>query len=362
KDVFYYYQSWWTDKMVLHLMPHWNWPGKEGRDIDVRCFSNCQEVELFLNGRSLGKKIMPRNSHLQWTVKYAPGVLSAKGYDNGKVVMETKVETTGQPAAVQLVPDRSTISADGEDLSIVTVFIADAKGRVVPTADNFVHFAISGPGKIIGVGNGNPISHEPDVCVPTPRQRMVPLEDWRMKVVPGTNDRPEVAASCRDDDWEKANVQSDSGPLKPGESGVFRTHVSLTENDLAATNVVLNFATIDDDGWVYVNGRFIGESHSWQVDPAFDVRRWCNPGDNTIAVVVKNGDGPGGLNHGVTLELQPAPVAATWKRSVFNGLAQVIVQSEKNAGEINLTASADGLSSHTITIHAKPCAAIPAVP
>src|SRR5206468_8003996 len=64
--IFYYYRSWWTDPPVLHLLPHWNWAGKEGQDIDVWCFSNCEEVELFLNGQSLGKKNMPRNSHLQW--------------------------------------------------------------------------------------------------------------------------------------------------------------------------------------------------------------------------------------------------------------------------------------------------------
>jgi beta-galactosidase len=86
KDTFYYYQSWWTTNTVLHLLPHWNWPGKEGTNIDVRCFSNCKEVELFLNGQSLGRKNMPENSHLQWLVPYTPGILSAKGYQDGKVI------------------------------------------------------------------------------------------------------------------------------------------------------------------------------------------------------------------------------------------------------------------------------------
>ena len=102
KDVFYYYQSWWTDQPVLHLFPHWNWPGKEGQAIDVWCYSNCKQVELFLNGHSLGKQAMPRYSHLEWAVKYEPGTLSAKGYDDeGKVIAETKVETTGEPAGDQ---------------------------------------------------------------------------------------------------------------------------------------------------------------------------------------------------------------------------------------------------------------------
>jgi beta-galactosidase len=163
KDVFYYYQSVWTDKPMVHLLPHWNWPAKEGQSIEVWCYSNCKEVELFLNGKSLGKEMMEPNGHLQWQVNYTPGTLSAKGFDaNGTLIAETKVETTGAPAAIQLSSDRTTINADGEDCSIVNVSVVDAQGRVVPTADNLVHFELSGPGKIIGVGNGDPSCHEPD--------------------------------------------------------------------------------------------------------------------------------------------------------------------------------------------------------
>lgn len=162
KDNFYYYQSWWSDKTVLHLLPHWNWPGKDGQDIDVNCFSNCEEVELFLNGESLGRKNMPLNGSLKWTVEYAPGTLSAKGYRGGKVVAQTKVETTGAPAVVKLEVDRSNLAADERDVSIVTVSVTDSQGRPVPTADNLIRFTLQGPGKIIGVGNGDPSSHEPD--------------------------------------------------------------------------------------------------------------------------------------------------------------------------------------------------------
>ena len=163
KDSYYYYQSWWSDQNVLHLFPHWNWPGKEGQDIDVWCYSNCKEVELFLNGQSLGKKTMPRYSHLEWQVKYAPGVLSAKGYDEqGNVISQTKVETTGEPAAIVLEPDRTTLTADGADISLVTVKIVDTRGRTVPVASNLVTFKVTGAGQLIGVGNGNPVCHEPD--------------------------------------------------------------------------------------------------------------------------------------------------------------------------------------------------------
>src|ERR1019366_8269076 len=109
---------------------------------------------------------MKKNSHLEWKVKYAPGVLSAKGFNDGKLVAETKVETTGEPAAVQLMPGRPTINADGEDVSVFTVSVTDAQGRVVPVASNSVSFKLDGPGKIIGVGNGDPSCHEPDVFIP----------------------------------------------------------------------------------------------------------------------------------------------------------------------------------------------------
>ena len=153
------------------------------------CFSNCQEVELFLNGQSLGRQTMKNNSHLAWEVKYAPGTLSAKGYDaDGQIVAETKVETTGDPAAIQLEPDRATINADGEDVSVITVSVADAQGRVVPVATNLVDFSLEGPGKILGVGNGDPSCHEPDVYVPTwpsrqrCRQRWLALEEGDQRV------------------------------------------------------------------------------------------------------------------------------------------------------------------------------------
>jgi len=163
KDVYYYYQSWWTDQPVLHLFPHWSWPGKEGQDIDVWCYSNCRQVELFLNGQSLGKKTMPRYSHLEWQVKYEPGALSAKGYDSdGKVIGETRVESTGEPAAIVLEPDRKILDADGADISLVSVKIVDAQGRTVPMATNEVTFSVTGAGHLLGLGNGDPACHEPD--------------------------------------------------------------------------------------------------------------------------------------------------------------------------------------------------------
>ncbi len=162
KDNFYYYQSWWGTKPVLHLFPHWNWPGREGEGIDVWCHTNLDRVELFLNGASLGAKTVPRYSHLEWKVKYAPGVLEARGFKDGRHVLTSKRETTGGPAAVALVPDRYEISADGQDVSMIEVRVVDGQGRIVPVADDKITFQLSGPGRLIGVGNGNPSSHEAD--------------------------------------------------------------------------------------------------------------------------------------------------------------------------------------------------------
>jgi beta-galactosidase len=163
KDNYYYYTSWWKTKPALHLMPHWNWPGKEGQDITVIAFSNCRRVELFLNGQSLGVKEMPPYQHLEWQVKYAPGTLSASGLDDaGNVTATDKVETTGAPASLLLETDRTSLTADGEDLVPIEVDVVDAQGRIVPTADNLVTFEAGGAGRVAGVGNGNPGDHDPD--------------------------------------------------------------------------------------------------------------------------------------------------------------------------------------------------------
>ena len=163
KNIYYYYKSWWTNEDVLHLSPHWNWPDKVGKPIDVWVNSNADEVELFLNEKSLGKKTMERNSHLQWNVMYKPGTLEAIAYKKGKKIT-AKIETTGQATTVVLTPDKTILMADGKDATVVNISITDEKGREVPTANNLLAFTISENAKIIGVGNGDPSSHEADTC------------------------------------------------------------------------------------------------------------------------------------------------------------------------------------------------------
>jgi len=162
KDTFFYYQSWWTTKPVLHLFPHWNWPGMEGKKIAVWVHSNMDRVELFVNGKSLGVKDVKKDSHVAWNVEYAPGTIEARGYKGNTLTMTTKRETTGSPARLVLKADRETIKADGEEIAMFAVEVQDAQGRVVPVTDNDVTFAISGAGKLVGTGNGDPTNQQPD--------------------------------------------------------------------------------------------------------------------------------------------------------------------------------------------------------
>ena len=163
KDTFYYYRAWWQSEPVLHLFPHWNWEQRLGEPISVWVHSNCDEVELLLNGKSLGSQKMKPLSHLEWKVPYEPGTIEARGKKNGGVILTEKRETTGKPASLKLTPDRESINADGEDLAILRVEALDGQGRTVPTASDLLTFKVSGAGTFLGVGNGDPNCQESDV-------------------------------------------------------------------------------------------------------------------------------------------------------------------------------------------------------
>jgi beta-galactosidase len=162
KDNYYYYRAWWRpDRPLVHLLPHWNWPGREGQPIEVWAHGNSEEVELKLNGRSLGRKPMPRNRHLEWRVPYAPGRLEAIAYNGSRVVARNIRETSGPAHSLRLTVARRL--AKGGEAVIANAMVVDARGRPVPTADNLLRFTANG-GEVIGVGNGNPNSLEPDVA------------------------------------------------------------------------------------------------------------------------------------------------------------------------------------------------------
>jgi beta-galactosidase len=162
KDNYYYYRAWWRpDEPLVHLLPHWTWPGREGQPIEVWAHGNTDEVELRLNGRSLGRKAMPRNRHLEWHVPYAPGRLEAIGYNLGRIAARAVCETSGPAHSVRLTMDRRLAKAG--EVVIANAEVVDARGRAVPAADNLLRFSATG-GEVIGVGNGNPNSLEPDAA------------------------------------------------------------------------------------------------------------------------------------------------------------------------------------------------------
>ena len=162
KAAFYIHRAQWTDQPVLQLIPHWNWPGSEGKPVKVMALTNAETVELSLNGQALGEKPVDKYEMVSWDVPYAPGRLEAVAKVQSREVARFAVETTGEPAALQLVPDRPALAGDGCDAQPVTVQVVDAQGRVVPTAHPTVAFEVAGPGGIIGLGNGDPTSHEPE--------------------------------------------------------------------------------------------------------------------------------------------------------------------------------------------------------
>jgi beta-galactosidase len=150
--------------------------------------------------------------------------------------------------------------------------------------------------------------------------------------------------------------------LREGQTAIYRAHVNLTDADLTNNDVLVHFARIDDHGWVFVNNQRVGHSTDWQDQPSYDIKRALHSGDNVIAVGVINESGEGGLNPDVNVEFHGQPIPAPWSRSLFNGLAQVIVQSTTDPGQIKLTAAADGLPAASVTVYTVPGGMRPAVP
>lgn len=165
KDAYYFYKKEWTDRPMLHLFPHWTWPGKEGQSVAVWCYSNCDTVDLFLNG-----KLQPGIPHflqfgaswphLYWQVPYTPGILCAEGRVNGQVVCRQEIKTAGTPVSLRLLPDRTNLGADGEDLAFITASIHDDQGVPVPVANHPISVKVTGSGRLLGLSSGDPGSHE----------------------------------------------------------------------------------------------------------------------------------------------------------------------------------------------------------
>ncbi|MGA9292749.1 MAG: beta-galactosidase GalA [Ignavibacteriaceae bacterium] len=352
KDTYYYLKSWWGDKPVLHIAAHWDWRNEIGKAIKVVVYSNCKQVELFLNDESLGKKTMSVNSHLDWNVEYHPGVLFAVGYNNDKKIITTKVETTGKPFTIKSTADRDEINADGQDVSVITIQVNDTDGRMVPDAENEIYFSVTGPGRIIGVGNGNPSSHEPDRYHETIKR--VKIKDLKELPVENLSNRPEAAQGFDDSAWRPAfSNQDEDWQLYRDSLIVVRGTFTLPEITKDG-EVNLFTKSITENQSVYINGHLIAAGIKRDSpNQSFTLNHdMISQGRNDYAITgkrfrkknqwdVPNTD-PG--------QVQVIYQSKQWKRKVFNGLAQVIIQSFKEPGEILLTAKSDGIKSSAIKI------------
>ena len=360
KDNVYYLRSWWSGKPTLHLLPHWNWKGEEGKPKSVWAYSNCQEVELFLNNKSLGRKKMEPNGHLEWIVPYAPGILEAIGYTAGKRVLSEVVKTTGEPASIQLKAHKTTLAADGEDIAILTVEAWDKSRLPVPTAGNQITFRIQGPGKIIGVGNGDPTSLEKDRSIET--IRTVAIENLEEKEAGSLEATSDAAADVNAAGWKEAFKTRDYKNL--AKVYIHRGSFTLPQ-DFAGTGVTFFYKSIGREQTIYINGKELARNlKEGEAGKGFVLDKGLlRPGKNTITIVAT----PIPKRHeweavntdpGLIQLLTPAE---PWKRKLFNGLAQVIIQTTKEPGEIVLTAEAPGLQGGTIKLKVVQSATRPAV-
>ena len=351
KDNAWYLRSWWGDKPILHLLPHWNLKGKEGQPIAVWAYSNCDEVELFLNKKSQGRKTMPKNGHLEWSVRYVPGELKAVGYKAGKQTLVETIKTTEAPAQITLSVNKLKLKADSKDIALITVGSADQKGLQVPDAVNEISFTLKGPGRIIGVGNGDPTSIEPDKYLPL--QVNLPIEKFRELAIDDTVNRAEVRPDFDDSSWKRAfSDRYDTTRT----AWVYRGSFNLTDS---MTTLPLKFfyKSIGKKQSIYVNGNLIVANLDDHTDG--DVisidDKFLKAGRNTIAIVAvplrkKNPWDNLNTDPGLIQFAQPAGV---WKRKLFSGLAQVIVQSDGETGKITLTATSPGLKKQSIELTVK---------
>lgn len=352
KDDYYYLKSWWTDQPVLHLLPHWNWKGKEGKEITVWAHTNCDEVELFLNKKSLGKKTVEPNGHLEWKVNYQPGTLQAVGYKKGKKNAVDMVKTTGEADNIQLTTDQTTIAANHKGLAMITVQVNEKNNLRVPTAANEITFKLTGPGKIIGVGNGNATSHEPDQFIET--VNTIKFEGLNENIVTNAANADKVAENYDDSTWPRAfKDDRDDEFGKKVNYLVYRSVFTVPQNFNKAA-ITFFYKCIGKEQTIYINGKQLGlpveantKGYEFKLDSTI-----IHPGRNTIAIVAK----PlikmniwASVNQDIGL-IQLIYPATDWKRKLFSGYAQVIVESTGEPGEIILSAISQGLNTGELKI------------
>nr|WP_294924799.1 beta-galactosidase GalA [uncultured Flavobacterium sp.] len=341
KDNVFYLKSWWGNEPVLHIMPHWNWSGMEGKEIDVWVHSNCDEVELFQNKKSLGKKKMEQYGHLEWKVKYTPGTLEAIGYKNGKKVLSEIQKTTDSPENIKLSVDKE--NQKNGDVVVVTVETTDKKGAHVPTSNHEMTFSIKG-GKILGVGNGNPTSLEKDQFIDD--IELVTITNFEEKKLASADSNQKVTDS--DNNWKEAFKDRDYKNQAP--AYVYRGKFDL-KNNLKTNTVTFFYKKIGVNAVIFVNGNKIAPSSEDDQKYVFNTSV-LKQGTNNIQIIapplqkVKDWDVMN-TDPGIIQVITPAE---SWKRKLFNGYAQIIIQKEDNAAEVVLSATAKGLKDGTLVL------------
>ncbi len=322
KDSFHYLKAWWGTEPVLVLAPHWTFEGREGQPIEVRAFTNASEVELFLNGRTLGRKPVERYGHAAWSVPFEPGTLLAHGFVDGKVRLETRVETTTPPVALRLEADRTLLTADGRDLAVLTLSAVDRAGRPSPVADAPVEVVVEGGGRILGVGNGDPSSHEPDRRV----ARVTTL--------------PFVFSPPSKDTLKYRGTLTIPAVHAGGSTRLLLRHFGASAE-------------------ISLNGRkLLTTTMTDAALPSVDLPSGAlQVGQNVLVVVAT--PYPSERARELALKVPPAVLRVeeappVWGRRLFNGLAQVIVQSTAQPGPIRIQATAPGLARAELTVVAAP--------
>ncbi|WP_442795381.1 beta-galactosidase GalA [Pelobium manganitolerans] len=364
KDYYYYLRSWWTQKPTIHIFPHWNWSGKEGQNIPVWVYSNADEVELFLNRKSLGKKQMPKNGHLSWEVAYVPGTLEAIGYKNGKREINDVVKTTGEASNIRLTAHQNSIKANREDIAVITVDVLDKNKLHQPTASQEIEFSIEGPGKLIGVGNGDPTSLENEQFLS--EIQTFEIANLQEKLSETKIEESAVSDLAKQSGWQKAFA--DERLQAFGEkyaSVLYKGEFNLPANYTDGTFKFF-FNSIGKQQSVYVNGKQLASNiaqskngNTFDLDVAL-----LKEGKNEVLILTtpltkKQSWETVNSNPGLIQMVVPAPA---WKRKLFNGLAQVIVQSTGGTGDIILKAKAPGLKEAILKIPALPAPQRPAIP
>jgi beta-galactosidase len=361
KDNAYYLKSWWTKKPVLQIESNWN--RKPGEKFDLQIYSNAKQVELVLNGKSLGRKSMEKNGHITWPIIFEPGTLVLNAYDSyilttydsTKVIFSKEFKTAGQPFAMKLIPQKESLSADGSDVSIITVQILDSKGNIVPDANIPISFDLQGTGKIIGVGNGNPSSHENEIFEDKIETTKITIS----KELPISNleNRPEIAVGFDDSKWRSVYSAEPANWLEYTDTLlVFRGEFMLnTISDVM--KITLFSKSILDNQSLYINGKLIKANIKKDSDDQTYIldHSILKSGKNEYVVVGQKLKRPNqwdfpNRDPGLIQVITPAN---KWSRNSFNGLAQIIVQSTKKAGVITLKATAPGLQSAEIKIQTK---------